>query len=111
MAYNVSIQEQADYLQVNVSGQPRNGHEARDAQDVMFQVADLCRTRECVRILAILDLKGRLPVMAAYEIATKMEMAHWEARFRVAIVQLDPDRFRDSHFAETVAVNRGFQVK
>jgi hypothetical protein len=111
MGYNVSFQVFDDYLRVDVSGMAKPGNETHDSREIWCQVADSCRAEMLSRILTVWNVPGRLPTMAAYEIASDLEAVHWEPRFRVAVVQLNEERYRDSLFAETVAVNRGYQAK
>jgi hypothetical protein len=62
-------------------------------------------------ILAIFKLSGRLPVMPAYEIASSPEEFGWSRKFKLAIVDVNNESRQDNLFAETVAVNRGYNVK
>jgi hypothetical protein len=111
MSYSVALREYPDHLRVEVSGEWTPGHELEDAVDVWTQVADCCRKSGLTRILSVWDVPGRLPPLVAYELVGARASGAWDRRFRLALVQLREERFKDSQFVETLAVNRGYNVR
>lgn len=111
MAYNCVITHETDYVRVEVSGRWEPGGELGNAVDVWTRVADACRETGETRILSLWDVSGHLPMLDAYSLASAPDSFGWEHNFKLAVVHLHEERFSDALFAETVAVNRGYEVK
>ena len=58
-----------------------------------------------------MNLGGRLPTMAGYQIATTLDNIGIPRRTRIALVDLNSDSRQDNEFAATVAVNRGYMAR
>ena len=63
------------------------------------------------RILVISRATGRIPTLEGYEVAGHSEEFGWSRDYKLALVDLNEESLQDNLFAETVAVNRGFNVK
>ena len=111
MSYICHISQHADYLRADVSGDWSPGNEKGDALDVWTQVAESYLKGRLNRVLAVWDVPGRLPTMAAFNLGSKIDALGVGRQFKLAIVHLKEDRLEDSKFAETVAVNRGYRIK
>lgn len=111
MPYNCVITREADHIRVEVSGRWMPGEELGDATAVWSQVANACRETGETRILSLWDVSGHLPTMEAYNLANTPASFGWDYSFKLAVVHLHEERFNDALFVETVAVNRGYQVK
>ena len=111
MPYNVILREEQDHIRVEVSGDRNRGKEVDDAISVWSQVAQICHEKNVYRILAISKLTGRLPILAAFEIAKSPEEFGWSRSFKLAFVDLNEESRQVNLFAETVAVNRGYWIK
>ena len=111
MSLEISIQEFPDYLRVELSGARTSGREKEDAIDIWRQVIEACQTSGVNRILVISRVSGRIPTLDAYEVAGHPEKFGWSRDYKMALVDLDEESLQDNLFAETVAVNRGFDVK
>lgn len=111
MPYDCVIQHKPDYLRVDVSGNWTKGKELEDALDVWLQVVAACRKTGLTRILSVWNVPGKLPTMAGYDLTNDPLSRGWDHQYRLAVVHLHEERFQDALFAETVAVNRGFQIK
>lgn len=111
MTYNAKFETLDDFVQVTVSGSRIQGQEVADAIGVWSQVADYCREAKIVKILAILQLEGRLPTMDAYEIVARAEEFGWSHSLRLALVDTNTESLEDNLFTETVAVNRAYPIK
>lgn len=96
---------------MDVSGSWTPGKEAEEAIQFWAQAADACREHKLMHVLAVFDIPGSLPTMAAYEIASDPESFDWDHRVNVALVYPHRDRFESNLFSETVAVNRYYRVK
>jgi hypothetical protein len=114
MPYKVTIKENPDYIRVKVAGKWTQGNELDDSLDVWTQVADFCRKRRkkgIFYILSVWDVSGKLPTLAAFQLGDSASEISKGLRFKLAVVHLHKERFKDSLFAEKVAVNRGANVK
>lgn len=111
MPYRCVVTTTADYLRVDVSGDWRLGQELADASAVWKQVSEACRNQACTRVLAVWDVAGRLPTVSAYALAAHPESFGWDRSIKAAVVHRHKERLQDSLFAETVGVNRGYDVK
>jgi len=106
MPYNVSIQEKQDYIRIEVTGERDRGHEAKDAIDLWTDIAAVCKTKGIFRVLAIYNLSGDLPTMAAYNVGTKLVENDTIRKMKVALVDLNERSRRTNLFTETVVANR-----
>jgi hypothetical protein len=106
MAYNVSIQEKQGYIRVEVSGERASGQEAKDAVDLWGNLAEVCNRKGVFRVLAIYNLSGDLPTMAAYDAGVSLVKIDLMKKLKVALVDLNEKSRKINLFTETVAVNR-----
>ncbi len=97
-------------MTVNVSGTRRPGHEVDDAIHTWKQVADACRDTGINKILAVFTVVGRLSPIDAYDIVANAKEFGWSHAFKLGLVDLNADSLEDNLFAETVAVNRAYQI-
>lgn len=111
MPYRAEIQENPDYIRVEISGERRPGKEAEDFFDIWPPVADLCEKTRIQRILLVLRLAGRVPPTAAYEMVKSIADFGWPKSMRVAVVDLNEESRRDHLVTETIAFTRGYRLK
>ena len=111
MNYEFSIEIHAEYVRVLISGEPSRERAYEQSFDVGTHVVKACRESNIRRILAVWDVPGRLAVVDAYELAGNPQAFGFDYDLKLASVYLHRDRFEGSKFAETVATNRGFNVK
>ncbi len=96
---------------MEVSGDWTQGKEFDDAIGVWGQVADFCHQKGINKILSIWDVPGRLPTISGYQLVELSNKFNWDRHFKLAVVHLHEERFKDSLFVETVAANRGYLMK
>ena len=111
MTDNVIIQEEENYILVKVSGDRIPGQETEIMTNVWIRVMKMCHEKSIHKILAILNLTGRLPTMKVYYGAKNPDAVGWSRKFQLAVVDLNEQSRQDNVFAATVASNRGFPVK
>ena len=111
MTYDFIIKEKSDHIRLEISGSWTPGNEAEDVKSVWARVAEICRTNNVCRILAIWDIPGHLPTLAAYNMAKSPEEFGWSRRLKLAVVYSSGQRMQDSLFGEDIAVNRGYNIK
>ena len=110
MPYQTNIETYPDYIRVEVSGTRLPGQAVADADVVGKKIVSLCRDKEIDKVLLVLNLSGRLSVTDAYDIVANSEEYGWSRQFKLAFVDLNTDSLQDSHFIETVALNRAFPI-
>jgi hypothetical protein len=111
MPYDFTIHNKGDHIRAEISGKRIRNKEVEDMVRVLFHVTDFCRKEGISRILIISSLTGRIPAIAAYEIAQYTEKHGWNRSFKIADVDLNKESLEDSLFIETVAVNRGYRFR
>ncbi|MCH8135928.1 MAG: hypothetical protein IIB77_08130 [Proteobacteria bacterium] len=109
--YKFCIEEQEDYIKVEVSGERGSGNAEEDAVRVWSRVAEVCAAKKIDRVLGIYKVTGRLPATAAHAIAFDPARFGWSRRFKLAIANLNEESRQDSLFLEDVAVSSGYDVR
>ena len=109
MAYILGVKPRGDYLHFTVTGE----NTAETVSGYFSEVLQICQERRCSRVLIETNLQG--PSLSPYAIFNTISQAiqHSPSGSRVfAYVDVNPMHDRKAvHFAETVAVNRGFRIK
>lgn len=111
MPYQVDLQTIENYVRAHVTGERRYGDAAVEASEAGYQIVEYCRTVDIYRVLAILDLRGRLSAMDSLEIVSNSREYGWDYSYKLAFVDTNPDSIEDVRFTETVAANRAYSVK
>ena len=111
MPYEVNIQEEKDYLRVEVSGERRPGHEVEDSVATWSHVAKICEEKKKDWVLGMFNVSGRLPTPAAYALAFNPESYGWSRRLKLALVVVHEESRQDALFVEDVAVSSGYQIR
>jgi hypothetical protein len=107
MSFNVSIEKKQDYIRVEVSGERIRGQVDSDAITLWSNVAEVCNKNGVFHVLAVLNLTGELPTMAAYNIGTTLVQNELMKKLKIAVVDMNEKSRGTNLFLETVAVNRG----
>ncbi len=108
-SYQLTIDEKAGYLHFRVTG-------PNTPDTVRGYLADIyyaCAQRNTPAILVEENLSGRgLGLFDIFEVASEGSEKTWPYIRRIAYVDLNPEHSQaDMKFAETVAVNRGLNVR
>jgi hypothetical protein len=111
MGYTCKFEEFSDYLRVDVTGNWSTGKETKEGKELWTQAANHCNKINIYRVLAVIDIPGSLPVMAAYDIASDPDGLGFTRAVKVAVVYTYEERYKSNQFTENVAVNRGWAVK
>lgn len=108
MSYHIVMEIREDYLRVEVSGHRDPGDEVARSLESWRKVANICREHDIRAVLTILNLSGRLPILAAYNIGTSLSETGLPKSTRFAVVDMNEDSREGNLFSETVATNRGY---
>jgi len=108
---NKIFEEFSNYVRAEVTGKWSAGNEAKEGIEFWTQAAELSNKSDTHRILAVINMPGKLPVLAAYDIASDPTRFGYTRAMKVAIVYPSEERYTSGRFAEDVAVNRGWRVK
>jgi hypothetical protein len=113
MHYNITeteICQDEGYLKVEVSGQRVAGKELLHAKEALANIKKRCEIHSVFKALAIMNLSGEMPFMSAFKLGEKAEQFGWGRGFKIAAVYSDKEAHEVMVFAETVTVNRGYNV-
>lgn len=110
MPYETDIQVHDDHIRIEVTGARHAGQELEDATAVGLGLSELLEQTGIKNVLAVFRMTGRLPPIAAFEIFSKPQDFGWNRDVKLALVDMNEESQRDSHFSETVAVNRAYQM-
>jgi hypothetical protein len=111
MAYTFTIEEKREYIRVEVFGERRPGKALEDIQLVWTRVTETMRAKKINKLLAILHLTGKASTVGGYNTVQTADDFGWMRNDRVALVATTEESYQINAFVETVAVNRGYQLK
>jgi hypothetical protein len=111
MPYAFKMQVMPDYVRVDVTGDGDAGESARDVAFLWKTIAKTCHHEQKNNILAVFDLEGASPVMATYSAVANGDDLGWDPNFRLAVADLHTKSMKGNLFNETIAINRGYQMK
>ncbi len=109
MSYKMSIKKESDFLHINVTGvQSRETVTA-----IAWDVLEACEENEVSKVLVdVREMTGRLVGLDAYEVSA-LEFPKLQEKGilkRAAVIDLE-ENSENSRFFETVAVNRGINIR
>jgi hypothetical protein len=109
MGYQLTGEQKAGYLHIRVSGENSPETVRRYLEEVFLS----CLRRQCSIVLIEEDLRGPgLGVLEIHQIVTEGSKRTWPTVRRIAYVDTNKEHSQsDMHFAETVAVNLGVNIK
>jgi len=111
MRAQYSIHNNQDHLRTQVSGAWTPGRESEEIIRFLEKVTDACRKLGVNRILAVIDIPGRIQIWDAHKVAHSSESFGWDRNFRLALVYTHQERFESNLFSERLAASRGLRVK
>ena len=97
------ITYEGNYIQVRLQGSEDLGVASR----LWPLILEACKDNDCFKVLGIAKASSPLGPMDAYnhaELFNKLGINH---QYRIAWVELNPEAYEATHFAETVLNNRG----
>jgi hypothetical protein len=109
MAYQLTVEQKAGYLHIRVTGENSPETVRRYLEEVFYT----CLQANCPIVLIEEDLRGPgLGVIDIHQIVTEGSKRTWPTVRRIAYVDVNKEHSQsDMHFAETLAVNLGVNVK
>jgi len=111
MAYDFTIEEKDGFLRVEVFGERHPGKVLEDIKFVWSRVTETLREKNINKLLAILHLTGKVSTVGGYNTVQAADDFGWMRNDRVALVATTEESYQINAFVETVAVNRGYQLK
>ncbi|MGZ5083420.1 MAG: hypothetical protein ACXWHA_08640 [Usitatibacter sp.] len=107
MAYHLTIEQHPAYLHASVTG----SHSAANVARFLREARAACEERGLAAVLLEMNFAGpSLPTGSIYDVITR-EAAGAKTLRKVAYVDASPRDPGKKKFAETVAVNRGVNVR
>ncbi len=102
---HITVTETDDYLRFHVTGTDS----LQFSIDYFSAVARECKQRGYAKALIVEELHGQLSNKDMYSLCEKFPDILYG--IQVAFVDLDPDHLHENSFGETVAFNRGCNVR
>lgn len=109
MNYHFSVKEKQGYLHVRVVGDNTPANVCKWVADGL----EACARLKCSRVLVEENLAGKsLSILDTYSIVTEACKTAWPTVTQIAYVDTNPEHDKATlSFAETVALNRGANLK
>jgi hypothetical protein len=109
MAYQLTVEQKKGYLHIKVSGE----NSPETVRRYLEEIFSACLRTNCPIVLIEENLQGPgLGVLDIHQIVTEGSKRTWPTVRRIAYVDTNKEHSQpDMHFAETVAVNLGVNVK
>ena len=111
MSYQIQFEITNELLHVEILGNRSEGDLSSNARAAWSQIAEVCNNNKLSRILVISHATGKYRTFNAYEINSALEECGIQKSWKIAFVNLDRESYEDIKFGETVAANRGFQLR
>ncbi len=110
MAYKLNFQDEDEVLLVEISGEREKKELIQSAKEAWREIAGVSREKKLVKLLVLSRATGKYPALDAFLINSSLAECGVQRVWKIAFVTLDQASFQDVKFAETVAVNRGFNL-
>jgi len=109
MSHVLTLEPKGSYLVVTVTGD----NTPEDVTEYLSEVREVCLKHQFARVLIVENLQGpSLRTFSIHDIVTRSSQAVWPEIHRIAYVDLNQEHNVGAmRFAETVAVNRGVNVR
>jgi hypothetical protein len=80
------------------------------SRSIIEQIVEACDQHQCYKTLALAYLENSLDALENYDLPAMFAKVGFNAKHRLAWVDLNPDTYDSTSFAETVLSNRGFMA-
>lgn len=110
MAYRLNFHYEDTLLVIEISGKREISELTSHAKAAWRKIATVSQAKQCKNLLVISNASGKYPALEALLINSSLDQCGVQRAWKIAFVNLDRDSFQDVKFAETVAVNRGFNL-
>jgi hypothetical protein len=110
VSYKLNFQYESGILLVSISGERQKDELVSSAKEVWRKIARMGHEKGYGKLLIVSSATGNYPVLDAFLINSSLDECGVQRVWKIAFVNLDQASFPDVKFAETVAVNRGFDL-
>lgn len=111
MPYDYSIDIRDTHVSVEVRGHRRLETADADNRELWTDVARACGESGTTRVLTIYRMTGPFLPLVIFDLANNPEQIGWTKEHKVALVDGSGAQIDDWKTVETVAANRGFNVR
>lgn len=111
MGYEYRIENFETYLRVDVRGHRSFETVDADNRQLWTDVSRACGEFGVNRIMVIYRMTGPFLPLVVFDLADNPEQVGWTTEHRIALVDGSGAQFEDWKTVETVASNRGFDVR
>lgn len=109
MPHSLTVLNKSKYLHITVTGE----NTAENVKNYMSEVRSKCRELQCPNVLIEENLNGPgLGTLTMFKLVSEGVQNTRRVLQRIAYVDVNPEhRIESMQFAETVAVNRGVNIR
>lgn len=111
MPYDYNIENLDTYVRVEVRGHRRLETADADNKDLWTAVGRVCSESGVTRILTVYRMTGPFLPLVIFNLAENPQQIGWTKDHKVALVDGSGAQIEDWKTVETVAANRGFNVR
>ena len=112
MHYRLSSEVEGDLLRVDLRGdRPAKEALTQASREAWCEISRLASELACQKLLVVSHARGDYPTSNAYEINSTLEECGVQRDWAIAFVNFDAATYEDIKFAETVVVNRRFNIR
>jgi hypothetical protein len=110
VAYDLSFHDEDGMILVSISGKREKEELVSSARQAWREIARVGYEKEIEKLLIVSSATGNYPALDAFLINSRLDEYGVQRFWKIAFVNLDQTSYPDVKFAETVAVNRGFNL-
>ena len=111
MPYDFRIENRGTHVRVEVRGHRKLETADADNKELWSAVARACGKAGLARVLTIYRMTGPFLPLVIFDLANNPDQIGWTKEHKVALVDGSGAQFEDWKTVETVAANRGFNVR
>lgn len=111
MPYKYNIEARGSHIRVEVRGHRKLETADADNRQLWTEVAQACGEFGITRILVVYRMTGPFLPLVIFGLADNPQQIGWTKDHKVALVDGSGAQFEDWKTVETVAINRGFNVR
>lgn len=111
MPYEYNIKNRETHLELEVRGHRKLETAEADNKQLWGDVARVCKETGVTRILTIYRMTGPFLPLVVFDLADNPQQIGWTTEHKVALVDGSGAQYEDWKTVETVAANRGFNVR
>ena len=111
MPIRLKLKIEDGFIRADFKGRRTEGKELQETKNAWIEVAQACRENNVFKILAIMQVEGKLPFDAAYKLARSVSEIGFTRDHKLAVIASKARILLNIRFSETIFRNRGYEVR